>query len=191
MASLKQIVHRAETEPQFRERLKADPAGVLQAGGIDVPANLRIEVIENQADELHLFVGGQSNLPGIARVLERAGKDSAFKQRLQSSPRAVLEEATGEKLPEHIKVRLHEPAADRLRLLVRVPPQTDGELSDAELESVAGGGLLRNLVNRIVDGICPNTTLQITTAENSTGDRKKGFDIVDYSATQNVNAVAF
>jgi Nitrile hydratase, alpha chain len=77
------------------------------------------------------------------RLIERSLEDDAFRQRLLEDPRAALEEALGTRLPDNIEVRAVEETADTIYLVLpsASPVGEGGELSDRELEAVAGGWL--------------------------------------------------
>jgi len=76
-----------------------------------------------------------------AQVISKALADDGFKKALISSPRTAVEKEFGIKLPPSVNVRVVEESADNLYLVL---PQKNaaaerGELSDLELEAVAGG----------------------------------------------------
>src|SRR5262249_53195295 len=112
-----------------------------------------VEVIEEQPDELNLVLGARDPNPALDRVLVKAGQDAVYAQRLRADPRAVVEEAFGRKLPPAARVRVHERAPGRSVLVIPAAGAAEGELSDLELDSVAGG-TLSGLVNRIRDALC-------------------------------------
>lgn len=68
-------------------------------------------------------------------IQSKAQTDTAFRNRLKADPRAVLQEA-GLNVPASMQIKVVEDSANS-RTLVLPPPA--GELSEAELESVAGG----------------------------------------------------
>ena len=74
-------------------------------------------------------------------VLRRAAVDRDFRERLLNEPGAVLARVTGQELPEDYTVRFIEKDEDTDALIVLpdMVPETM-ELSEAELEAVAGGG---------------------------------------------------
>jgi hypothetical protein len=74
-----------------------------------------------------------------ADIIARAMKDEGFARALRADPKAVVEREVGGKLPEGIEVRLVEETPDTLYLVLPARPSPGHELSDAELEQVAGG----------------------------------------------------
>jgi hypothetical protein len=73
------------------------------------------------------------------RLVARAWGDEGFKARLLAEPAAVLAEQ-GIPLPPGMQVWVHENTATAVHLVLPPhPPSVKGELSDEELEAVAGG----------------------------------------------------
>jgi Nitrile hydratase, alpha chain len=72
------------------------------------------------------------------RLIARAWKDSVFKGELLSNPKAALE-AEGISLPESIEIRAVEETINTFYLVIPVQPSGTEELSEAELEAIAGG----------------------------------------------------
>ena len=76
------------------------------------------------------------------RLREKDLADDAFRQRLLSDPKAAVEEELGTRLPEDVRVVAMEETADIFYLVLpshSTEAQEAGELSDRELEAVAGG----------------------------------------------------
>ena len=73
------------------------------------------------------------------QILERAAKDERFRQDVLNNPRAVLAREYNVHLPETVSIRVVEDTTDTLT--IALPPKQEAvlELSDAELEAVAGG----------------------------------------------------
>ena len=78
------------------------------------------------------------------KLVEKSLQDDAFRGRLLEEPRAAVEEELGTQLPEYVKVEVMEETADTAYLVLpfrSTESQETGELSDQELEAVAGGWL--------------------------------------------------
>ncbi len=75
------------------------------------------------------------------QVLARASKDAAFRQALLSNPKAALAREFNIHFPDSVTVRALEDTSATFTLVL--PPQEAGmfELSDAELEAVAGASM--------------------------------------------------
>jgi hypothetical protein len=74
-----------------------------------------------------------------AKLVAQAWKDEAFKQELINNPKAVLEREIGQKIPENADIRVLEETANTVYLVIPKKPTVD-ELSEEQLEAVAGGG---------------------------------------------------
>jgi hypothetical protein len=76
----------------------------------------------------------------LARLLARAAVDPVFRQRALADPRGAVKEITGIDLPPNFRLRFQEQPAEYDAYVVLPPPVSVGhELTDAELEAVAGG----------------------------------------------------
>jgi hypothetical protein len=73
------------------------------------------------------------------QLVARAWSDEAFKQRLLAEPAAVLAEQ-GIPVRPGVEVRVHENSATAFHLVLPPsPPSVNRELSDEDLEAIAGG----------------------------------------------------
>jgi|SRR4051812_28451581 hypothetical protein len=83
--------------------------------------------------------GGRAEIEG--RLIQRSLEDDAFRRRLLEDTRAAVEEELGTRLPESVEVRAVEETADTIYLVLPNASAAGetAELSDQELEAVAGG----------------------------------------------------
>ena len=85
--------------------------------------------------------GGGSRTEVERRLIQRSLEDEEFRQSLLADPKGTMEQELGSSLPESVEVRVVEESADIIYLVLpsASPLGQGGELSDQELESVAGG----------------------------------------------------
>lgn len=87
------------------------------------------------------------------QIVAKAWQDGEFKKRLLANPSAVLKEQ-GLETPAGVQFRVLENTDQLIHLTLPAKPR-EGELSDGDLENVAGGalgGVLKNLsdtLNRV------------------------------------------
>src|SRR5688500_18912627 len=157
-----QVVTRAWHDEGFKRRLVAEPQVVLQEHDLPVPDGKTVRVVENTADTMYLVlptrpageraaeqlnhVAGeqQEQAEKYAQLVTTALHDEAFKQRLVADPRTVLQEQ-GLPLPAGKTVRVVENTADTVHLILP-PKPAEGELSDEQLDQVAGGLLAETAI---------------------------------------------
>jgi hypothetical protein len=75
----------------------------------------------------------------IKAIVDRASRDQAFRHDLLTDPRSAIERAYGVTIPPTYRIRFIEKAADVDALVVLPDFAPDGELSERDLEHVAGG----------------------------------------------------
>jgi hypothetical protein len=83
--------------------------------------------------------GGRAEIE--RRLVQRSMEDEDFRRGLLDDPKGTLEQELGDRLPEGVEVRAVEESADTIYLVL---PSTSavgegGEISDRDLEEVAGG----------------------------------------------------
>ena len=74
----------------------------------------------------------------LAKVIVACWQDEAVKARFLADPKAVLAEH-GMKMPEGIGIAASEDTDLHINLTIPAAPDGMGELSDGELDAVAGG----------------------------------------------------
>lgn len=75
-----------------------------------------------------------------AQLIERATGDPTFRRELMADPKGVLERELGLKLPPTLDIRVLEETPARNYLVLPPAPATAGhDLSDQDLQAVAGG----------------------------------------------------
>ena len=72
-------------------------------------------------------------------IIERAWKHPEFRREFVSDPKGTIEKYSGQKLPENMKIQVHEEDANTMHMTIPMAPPNLSELSDADLERVAGG----------------------------------------------------
>jgi hypothetical protein len=147
-----QLVARTWSDTAFKARLLADPAAVLAQEGIPVPPGMEVRVHEDSPTLVHLALPPQPSAeladaladqaslgpsgPRYLQLAARAWADPAFKARLLAEPAAALAEQ-GIEYPPGVAVEVHENTPTAVHLTL--PPKPSEELSDEQLDQVAGG----------------------------------------------------
>ena len=96
-----------------------------------------------------------------AALISKSMSDPAFKKEFLANPKSVAERELGVSIPATINLQAVEAPANTLMVVLPYMPSTgaDGEMSDADLESVAGGSksganaFFNTVGNGIVNGV--------------------------------------
>jgi Nitrile hydratase, alpha chain len=85
--------------------------------------------------------GGGGRAEVERTLVQRSLEDDSFRQRLLNDPKGTIEQELGSQLPESVEVTVVEESAQTIYLVLpSASPLGQGEeLSDQELENVAGG----------------------------------------------------
>jgi hypothetical protein len=68
-----------------------------------------------------------------------AAKDAEYKKALITNPKKVVSMQLGQDLPESLAIKVLEDSAEVMHMVLPYVPAEGAELSDADLEMVAGG----------------------------------------------------
>lgn len=93
-------------------------------------------------------------------IVSKAWKDAEYRRRLLQNPKAVVQEELtalypGAQLPPSMNVHVHEDSPTSVNLVLPRSPQdfTDQQLSDEDLDQVAGGTGIGVVVAAVVAGV--------------------------------------
>jgi len=155
------VIQAVTTDADFAAQLRADPDKAIQARFGEQSLKLRVEF--EQDKELSLVIPQKTEklAQAIARTVSELGErpptrgefestivnqawtDPAFLGELRANTRAALDAALkkhGVHVPESLTVKLYEEQPGECLIVIPRPANAAGaELSDAELEAVAGG----------------------------------------------------
>lgn len=84
----------------------------------------------------------------IQTVINKAWNDDQFRRVLVNSPKMAIKSATGLDIPEGVKLIFND-QTDPNKMYINIPPKPDFdnmELSDEQLEQVAGGEILVSVI---------------------------------------------
>ena len=88
------------------------------------------------------------------QIVTKASQDEKFRKQLLADPAVVLKES-GLEVPAGVQLRVLENTNQVLHLVLP-PLQKDKELSDAELEGVAGGLVVNAIIGIIIGQLLPS-----------------------------------
>jgi Nitrile hydratase, alpha chain len=74
-----------------------------------------------------------------ALIVQHAWKDDAFRDEFIADPKATIEKYSGQKLPAEYKFVAHAEDDKTIHFVIPPKPANTDELSDEDLEKVAGG----------------------------------------------------
>ncbi len=72
-------------------------------------------------------------------IVQRAWKDDAFRDEFIADPKATIEKYSGQKLPAEVTILAHPEDDKTIHFVIPPKPANADELSDEDLEKVAGG----------------------------------------------------
>lgn len=146
---VQEVIAQVWSDESLKNKLLNDPKSVFAGYGIEFPDSIEVQVHENtsglmnyvlpQANEIPQGVDLEEIEPVAGKVMKLALADAAFKTLLLSDPKTAVAEATGLTLPMSLKIGVYEDTPTVKHLVLPVNPASE-ELSDLELEAIAGGG---------------------------------------------------
>ncbi|MBO3462768.1 NHLP leader peptide family RiPP precursor [Aetokthonos hydrillicola Thurmond2011] len=97
----------------------------------------------------------QARLAIESLIISKAWVDENFKQEVLSNPKAVIARELNTQIPDGVEVKVLEetPTTYYLSLPMKPSVSAEGELSDQELEAVAGGSIKGSIVNTVISGV--------------------------------------
>lgn len=121
-AIIAEVIARVWREPAYRDQLKKNAKQVLQQAGMTIPANMEVVVLENTPTVVNAVLPPKADM-------------QRFAPRIQKAVQLLSD------MPDNLEVRVRRDSATRSFLVIPALPAQikPGELSDAQLEQVAGG----------------------------------------------------
>lgn len=77
------------------------------------------------------------------KIVEQAQKNPAYCAALKADPRSLMEKQLGTAIPTTVNIKVLEETADTYYIVLPAFAQEGSELSDSDLEKVAGGGTVK------------------------------------------------
>ena len=175
------VITRAKSDSAFRSRLIANPVSACNEVGCRVPLGTDVQVLEQSPNQFHLMLGAKGYSTEIDTMLDRAVNDTEYKAQLLGDPNATVESVIGEKLPAGFEVVIHERKPGQVFLFLD-SNGAYGELSDQELDAVAGG-TLKGLLRKIGDFFCKDYSNGIANCQYDAKGNLTGIEThTDYSS---------
>ncbi len=84
------------------------------------------------------------------KIVEQAQTNPEYYNQLMKDPRSLMSRQLGTEIPANVTIKVIEESPDTYYVVLPYQPKEGAELSDADLEKVAGG---------ILDKKCENSTL--------------------------------
>lgn len=75
----------------------------------------------------------------ITQVYEKASTDADYRQRLLADPYVAIKEVTGNEVPKNFKINVIDGSGYHANIVLPALRKEDDELTETELEAVAGG----------------------------------------------------
>jgi hypothetical protein len=149
MPTVQDALDRIWSDEGLKKRLIESPKPVLAEFGLKIPDSVSVEIHENSPSVMNAVLpkkpadGAPLGGDPVSKTMERAWSDPAFKARLLADPKEAAAEQ-GVRLPDTMALKIWENTDTVEHMVLPVNP-AESELSDADLEAVAGGGLSKGV----------------------------------------------
>jgi len=77
------------------------------------------------------------------KIVDQAQKNPKYYAQLKADPRGLMEKQLGTSIPKSVNFKVIEEAADTYYIVLPAIAKEGAELSDSDLEKVAGGGTVK------------------------------------------------
>lgn len=77
------------------------------------------------------------------KIVEQAQKNPKYYSKLKSDPRGLMEQQLGTRIPSSVNIKVLEETPDTYYIVVPAFAREGAELSDTDLEKVAGGSTVK------------------------------------------------
>jgi hypothetical protein len=77
------------------------------------------------------------------KIVEQAQKNPAYFAALKADPRGLMEKQLGTAIPKNVNIKLLEETPETYYIVLPAFAKEGAELSDSDLEKVAGGGTVK------------------------------------------------
>ena len=159
---VQEVIAKVWSDESLKTKLLDNPKSVLAECGLNFSTAMDVQVHENTSSLMNYVLPLPSEIPpGVdmeeiepvaGKVIKLALADEAFKTHLLSDPKSAIAEATNMTLPMSLEIRVYEDTPTVKHLVLPVNP-ANSELSDADLELVAGGKLSGETNGKICGGV--------------------------------------
>jgi hypothetical protein len=159
---VQEVIAKVWSDESLKTKLLDNPKSVLAEYGLEFPPSMEVQVHENTSSLMNYVLPLPSEIPpGVdmeeiepvaGKVIKLALADEAFKTHLLTDPKSAIAEATNVTLPMSLEVRVYEDKSTVKHLVLPVNP-ANSELSDADLELVAGGKLSKEDKGRVCGAV--------------------------------------
>lgn len=142
-AVLAEVIARSAREPAFRESLKRNPKQALIQAGAQIAGNVEVVLLENTPTVVHAVMPPRSDM-------------ARFQSRFDAAVKRLYD------MPDSVEVRVHRDSPTRIFVVIPgvAAAPARGEMTDKQLEQVAGGKTATAAVQTVV-----GVTSAVQTAE--------------------------